>query len=48
MVMKKEEINAAGEQQTHHISNVAVGCSVFVVLIALTLFIRKRRNSQLK
>lgn len=48
MVMKKEEMNAAGEQQTHHISNVAVGCSVFVVLIALTLFIRKRRNSQLK
>lgn len=47
MVMKKEEMNQAAEQQTNTLSNVAVGIAVIIVILALILFVRKRRkNSQ--
>lgn len=47
MVMKKEEMNQATEQQTNTLSNVAVGIAVIIVILALILFVRKRRkNSQ--
>lgn len=47
MVMKKEEMNQATEQQTNTLSNVAVGIAVIIVILALVLFVRKRRkNSQ--
>lgn len=47
MVMKKEEMNQAAEQQTATLSNVAVGIAVIIVILALILFVRKRRkNSQ--
>ena len=45
--MKKEEMNQAAEQQTNTLSNVAVGIAVIIVILALILFVRKRRkNSQ--
>lgn len=48
MVMKKEEMNQAAEQQTNTLSNVAVRIAVIIVILALILFVRKRRkNSQL-
>lgn len=47
MVMKKEEMNQVAEQQTNTLSNVAVGIAVIIVILALILFVRKRRkNSQ--
>ena len=47
MVMKKEEMNQVAEQQTNTLSNVAVGITVIIVILALILFVRKRRkNSQ--
>lgn len=47
MVMKKEEMNQAAEQQTNTLSNVAVGIAVIIVILALILFVHKRRkNSQ--
>ena len=47
VVMKKEEMNQAAEQQTNTLSNVAVGIAVIIVILALILFVRKRRkNSQ--
>ena len=47
MVMKKEEMNQATEQQTNTLSNVAVGIAVIIVILALILFVHKRRkNSQ--
>ncbi|WP_073346295.1 cobaltochelatase subunit CobN [Bacteroides congonensis] len=47
MFMKKEEMNQAAEQQTNTLSNVAVGIAVIIVILALILFVRKRRkNSQ--
>ena len=47
VVMKKEEMNQAAEQQTNTLSNVAVGIAVIIVMLALILFVRKRRkNSQ--
>ena len=47
VVMKKEEMNQAVEQQTNTLSNVAVGIAVIIVILALILFVRKRRkNSQ--
>lgn len=47
MVMKKEEMNQATEQQTNTLSNVAVGIAVIIVILALILFVRKhRKNSQ--
>jgi len=47
MVMKKEEMNQAAEQQTNTLSNVAIGITVIIVILALILFVRKRRkNSQ--
>ncbi|WP_455970937.1 cobaltochelatase subunit CobN [Bacteroides congonensis] len=45
MVMKKEEMNQATEQQTNTLSNVAVGIAVIIVILALILFVRKRRKS---
>ncbi|QIU96437.1 cobaltochelatase subunit CobN [Bacteroides faecium] len=47
VVMKKEEMKQAAEQQTNTLSNVAVGIAVIIVILALILFVRKRRkNSQ--
>lgn len=47
MVMKKEEMNQATEQQTNTLSNVAVSIAVIIVILALILFVHKRRkNSQ--
>lgn len=47
VVMKKEEINQTAEKQTNTLSNVAVGIAVIIVILALILFVRKRRkNSQ--
>ena len=47
MVMKKEEMNQVAEQQTNTLSNVTVGIAVIIVILALILFVRKRRkNSQ--
>ena len=46
--MKKEEINQTAEKQTNTLSNVAVGIAVIIVILALILFVRKRRkNSQI-
>ena len=48
VVMKKEEINQTAEKQTNTLSNVAVGIAVIIVILALILFVRKRRkNSQM-
>lgn len=47
VVMKKEEMNRTAEQQTNTLSNVAVGVAVLIAILALILFVRKRRrNSQ--
>ena len=45
VVMKKEEMNQTTEEQTNTLSNVAVGIAVIIVLLALILFVRKRRKS---
>ena len=45
MVMKKEEMNQTAENQTNTLSNVAVGIAVIIVILALILFVRKRRKS---
>ncbi len=45
VVMKKEEMNQTTEDQTNTLSNVAVGIAVIIVLLALILFVRKRRKS---
>ena len=45
MVMKKEEMNQTAEQQTNTLSNVAVGIAVIIVILALILFVRKRRKN---
>ena len=45
VVMKKEEINQTAEKQTNTLSNVAVGIAVIIVILALILFVRKRRKS---
>lgn len=48
VVMKKEEMNQTAEKQTNTLSNVAVGIAVMIVILALILFVRKRRkNSQM-
>ena len=48
VVMKKEEMNQTAEKQTNTLSNVAVGIAVIIVILALILFVRKRRkNSQM-
>ncbi|WP_294480300.1 cobaltochelatase subunit CobN [uncultured Bacteroides sp.] len=48
MVMKKEEMNQTTEEQTNTLSNVAVGVAVLIVILALIVFVRKRRkNGQL-
>ena len=41
--MKKEEMNQTAENQTNTLSNVAVG--IAVIILALILFVRKRRKS---
>ena len=45
VVMKKEEMNQTAENQTNTLSNVAVGIAVIIVILALILFVRKRRKS---
>ena len=45
MVMKKEEINQTPEEQKTTLSNIAVGAAVVVVILALVLFVRKRRKT---
>ena len=45
MVMKKEEINRTPEEQKTTLSNIAVGAAVVVVILALVLFVRKRRKT---
>ena len=45
MVMKKEEINRTPEEQKTTLSNIAVGATVVVVILALVLFVRKRRKT---
>ena len=43
--MKKEEINQTPEEQKTTLSNIAVGAAVIVVILALVLFVRKRRKT---
>ena len=43
--MKKEEMNQTAENQTNTLSNVAVGIAVIIVILALILFVCKRRKS---
>ena len=43
--MKKEERNQTAENQRNTLSNVAVGIAVIIVILALILFVRKRRKS---
>ena len=45
VVMKKEEMNQAAEEQTNTLSNVAVGIAVAIAILALIVFVRKRRKS---
>lgn len=45
MVMKKEEMNRTTEQQTNTLSNTAVGIAAVIALLALVLFVRKRRHN---
>ena len=45
VIMKKEEMNQTPEEQKNMLSNVAVGIAVVIVILALVLFVRKRRNN---
>lgn len=45
MVMKKEEMNRTPDEQKNTLSNIAVGAAVLIVVLALVVFIRRRRKS---
>ena len=45
MVMKKEEMNQAPDEQKTTLSNIAVGAAVVIVVLALVFFIRRRRKN---
>lgn len=45
MVMKKEEMNRTPDEQKNMLSNIAVGAAVLIVVLALMVFIRRRRKS---
>ena len=44
VVMKKEEMNQPTEGQTNTLSNIAVGVAVVLVVLALVIFIRRRKK----
>lgn len=45
MVMKKEEINQILDEQKNTLSNIAVGAAVLIAVLALVIFIRRRRKN---
>lgn len=45
VVMKKEEMSQAPEEQKTTLSNIAVGSAVLLVVVALVFFVRKRRKN---
>lgn len=44
VVMKKEEMNQPTEGQTNTLSNITVGVAVVLVVLALVIFIRRRKK----
>lgn len=45
MVMKKEEMNQILDEQKNTLSNIAVGAAVLIAVLALVIFIRRRRKN---
>lgn len=45
VVMKKEEVNQTSEEQVNTLSNVAVGIAVTAVVLALVIFVKRRRKN---
>lgn len=45
MVMKKEEMNQILYEQKNTLSNIAVGAAVLIAVLALVIFIRRRRKN---
>lgn len=45
VVMKKEEVNQTSEEQVNTLSNVAVGIAVIAVVLALVVFVKRRRKN---
>lgn len=46
VVMKKDELNSAPQEETNTLSNLTVGIIIVAVLIGAVLFIRNRRKKQ--
>lgn len=46
VVMKKDELHSAPQEETNTLSNFTVGIIIFVVLIGAVLFVRNRRKKQ--